>query len=458
MYDPRFRLVILVSTMLVVGVVANVLYNYTFGPRGLNWNDYIHGVVRVGGSIIGGFLFVWVCTKFITFSQYRKTGFEAAHTDETGTTFYPFPVSLSKYLPDIVAPPQIGAIHPLEAELVGFLNGYRHWPFDITGKDPRSLYQHTMDQWQAMCTLKGASSIHRIGVLAVNLGKVYVYEEKRKRFPAWMFWKRDKISFRQRCLEHGGISSFVLSTMPSFRFLGGDDYQTNQRLRRALLTAVRYAHTPTYMPANCDPLSREIYEYVHRAGIKADQMAGKDMSSVNPTDAQIEELNEEIISYFQQIVRDLDINPANLDDDSDGAYVGKGMAIVGFNRFVRRFAPVLEPNIRSTFNLWENLSSLNHPSWPYLIEGLRTHNLLIEEWEDIQADEGLFNLKLNNLHLPKAVILNIDANDYPGLRAHLDSLPRWTGLVELTQNKEALLKEIQSKSKAVDDMLASLEV
>ncbi|MDD9912137.1 MAG: hypothetical protein OXQ96_03700, partial [Alphaproteobacteria bacterium] len=100
---PRFRF------MLVVVILATVIWayflvgEYLVGLRGLNLSRYIHGAFVVGSSVLGGYLLVWASIRFMNFRENRKTGFEAIKIDESGTKFN-MQLSLSKFLPEIIAP------------------------------------------------------------------------------------------------------------------------------------------------------------------------------------------------------------------------------------------------------------------------------------------------------------------------------------------------------------------
>lgn len=451
MYDPKFRFTIIVAILVTCYWVFDVANNYLFGEKGLNFDHYILGTITVGGAVIGGFIFVWICTKFITFQQFRKTGFEAAFEDESGTAFN-FRLSLSKFLPEIIArPPLEGDLSPLEAELLGFLNGYNTWPYDLNNPE-KSLRQHALEQWWAMKHLDGAGPMHRAAALAQDLGKVYAYQEKRKIYPLGQFWKRDDVSYQRRCSEHGGLSAFILSTMTSFKKLGKDEH-TNQRDRRALLTAIRYCKDPTNMPANCDPMAREIYEYLNRAGLKAKAASGVDLSAFNPTDEEKAAFTKEIKEFMQAAIRDLAVNPSDISERSDGVYIGNGVILARMSRLTARFAAMLTPNSRTAFNLWE-IHEGKHPSWPLLLEILEKQKVLTKTWEDVTSDTGLFDFKIESYAFPDTVILMLDGGEFPNLRQDFDQLPKWHGMAELQQSKDALLADLTRKSESVDEQLA----
>ncbi|MAI08030.1 MAG: hypothetical protein CMF61_03635 [Magnetococcales bacterium] len=451
MYDPRFRFTLLIVLLAFVTITATLIYYFFY--KGLNWGQYFHGVVNIGGSAIGGFMFVLVCTKFITFNKNKKTGFEASYVDETGTGFN-FPVSLSKFLPELVAPPISNKnLSHLEAELIGFLNGFRNWPYDITGNNPKSLYDHAIEQWKAMRSLPNTGPLHYAAALAQDLSLIYAYQEKRKKFPLSQFWKRDIVKFSRKSVEHGGLSATILSTIPAFKELG-DDLKTNQKYRRAILTAIRYRDNPTSIPVNCDPLGKDIYESLHKAYQKS--LERPENKGFQPEESQIKMFNHEIYSFYQGVLKELEINPANVTKDSDGVYLGNGMLMVSFTNIVKRYAKLLTPTSRGNFNLWDTPTDV-HPSWPYFIQAFRDIGAYQETWDDIDPNKtGTFNLKANNIAFPHAVFFNIEREKFPELRQTLDTYPQWQGHIEMQKNEETLLQEVQSKAKKVDQMIKTV--
>lgn len=453
MYDPKFRFTFVISTVVVVLAVLMVLWQYVFGERGLDWHVWSQGVIMVGASTLGGYTFVTLGAWLITFLQNRRTGFEATFVDETGTKFN-FPVSLSKFLPDVIAPPFSTGLHPVEVELFGFLNGYREWPADVENPSI-SLYENAYRQWLAMSRLPGTTHLHRIASLSQHLGKIYAYSLRRTRHPLWMFWEPDTIRYEQRALYHGGLSAFVLSTMPSFRHLNVKP-DANALERRALLIAIRYRDDPTHMPENCDPLAREIYESLHRAARKAEEVMHAQLRAFDPTPTEISAFTTEAVSYFQALIRELDINPSSFSASSDGIYLGGGLIIVRMNKLLQRYAPLLSPAVRNTFNLWE-LDNKPHPSWTHVLDILRGLKVLQTTWENVQSTDGLFSFTASDIELSGSVILNIDAKEFPDLRAHLDRFAKWQGLISPKQDPGAMLQDIKSKVAAVDRILEELQ-
>lgn len=444
MYDPKFRMALLIGIIVVVLTTIQVLNEYVFGDHGLDFAAYLSGVGAVGGAIVGGFVFVWVCVKFITFERLKKTGFEASVFDEAGTGFN-FPVSLSKFLPDVTAPPMWDNIHPVEAELLGFLNTYRDWPYDLTGENRKSIYQNAYDQWHAMRLLPNATPAHGIAALAQDLGKVYAYKEDRKRFPVAEFWKRDTVSFKRRCLEHGGLSAFVLSTLPSFRAM-------EERTRRAVLIAVRYRDDPIHIPVNCDPLAMDIYESLHKAANLANHRDDTAERSFNPTPADVEQFHEEVSSYLLARLRETNLNPENQTANSEGIYLGDGIVVLRLSRILRAMASSLTPRTRNAFDLWD-LDGRQHPSWAYFVDTLRRMGVLKDNWENYRPTGALFNLRINDVEFKNCVLLSLDREDQPDLRVLMDALPKWKGIVDIEQDEATLIADIKRKSAEVDNLL-----
>ena len=451
MYDPKFRLALLISLIVFFGSMAHAVYTYMLGDHGLNVEDYITGIALVGSSIIGGVLFVVISVKFITFEKHKTTGFEPTFRDETGTGFN-FPVSLSKFLPEIIAPPLGADMHPLESELIGFLNGYRKWPYKLPSEsdDRTTLYEHSIKQWEAMKTLPNCTSMHRIAALAQDLSLVYAYKEKRTKHPVSQFWKRDTVRYSRACIEHGGYSALILSTIPTFRKLGKDK-QSNQRLRRALLTAIRYRDNPTSIPANCDPLARDIYESLHKANQKSKVTESGEVT-FNPSKEQIKDFNTEVYSYFQAVIRDAELNPSDISKNSDGVYLGDGYIAIGIKELVQKFSLVMSPQTRSVFELWE-LNGTAHPSWSYFMKALQNFGGFTDKWDDVTSASGLFNLKVNDVDFNNMLFTFVDQTEMPDLRNALDSMPKFNGMIELQQDKETLLIELKRKANAVTKML-----
>lgn len=447
MYDPRFRMAMLISMMVCGYALFQVIVEYIFGERAFNFQDYIQGVGGVAGAAFGGFLFVTLCTKFITFNRFKVTGFEPVYTDEAGTGFN-FPVSLSKFLPDVIAAPEGDELSATEKEIIGFLNGFRDWPADITGEDKTNFYDYTMARWRIMRTLPNANELHYIAALSQHLSKIYAAQESRRSAPIWKFWVRDKVKFKRRCLEHGGLSAFILSTFPSF-------LRMEERRRRAVLIAVRYRDNPIQIPANCDPMAMDIYESLHRVEQLVEQNQDDNVENFNPSENDLQQLKSEVAAFFQSIIRALELNPIGQSAKSVGIYLGDGLIVLRMGRLVRSFAPVLSPDIRNAFHMW-SLDGKPHPSWKGFLAAFRELGVLEETFNNISATGGLFGMRIGDMDYANSIILRVDITRFTDLRQSLDSLPRFNGIVDVVQSDESLLQEINEKSAKVDALLAQM--
>ena len=447
MYDPKFRMALLISIAVTLFTIINVIFEYVVGDANFLLEDYIRKVTSVGGSIVGGFVFVLVCTKFITFERFRKTGFEATFRDDTGTGFN-FPVSLSKFLPDIIAAPLEKDLHEVEADLIGFLNGYNHWPYDITGQDRDSLYAYTMKQWRAMRALPNTTPYHHIAALAQDLGKAYAYTEKRKSYPWTQFWKADRVVYSRRCIEHGGLSAFILGSFKSFMRLP-------ERTRRAILIAVRYRDNPIFIPANCDPLAREIYEALHMAADTVRQQEGVEAQGKASAE-EVALLGEEVSSFFHSIVRELEVNPAGFSQKNDGAYLGDGLLLLKMGSLTQAFAAALSPKLRRQFSMWR-LAGKPHSSWPAFIEVFRKLGVLQEIFQEAKTTTGLFNLELDGHKLENCLVFKIDLVNHTELRTSLDKLPKFAGIVQVAQDENTLKEEILAAAQKVDALILAMK-
>jgi hypothetical protein len=456
MYDPRFRF-LMVVLLISFAVWAYILVSdYLIGPRGLNVERYIHGVFIVSAAVLGGFLFVWLSVRFMNLRENRKTGFEATNEDETGTVFN-LKLSLTKFLPELVAPPPPDDITPLESELIGFLNSLGTWPYDLARPD-QTLRDHALLQWEAMRQLAGAGPMHRAAALAQDLGKVYAYKEERRLPEPWEFWKQDKVKYSLRCHEHGSMAAFILSSMPSFRpeteGKSPQEQQQDQRQRRALLTAIRYAKEPSKMPENCDPLAREIYDFLNKAHLKAREMAGDQPHAVDPTPEDMAALEEETQACLLNVLLDMDFDPGKAGNRADGLYLTKNQLAVRRKSLVQKLLQMLSPQVRSAFQLWDLETSIERLEEP-LPRILKNLGLLTETWQEEEAEEGLFHFTVNNHVFPQCFLLTLDTR-FEDLLKRLEAQPKAPGIIDIQQSPENRLAAATQKAQAMEDQLTEI--
>jgi hypothetical protein len=205
MNGPKFRFTLVFGLLLLAWWAFDMVTNYLLGPQGLNFQRYLLGVGSLGGAALAGFTLVWGTVTLIAAIKHR-TGFEASVTDEYGTEFRmgqgkPFAITLTKFLPQVVASPSWQGLSPLEAELFGFYNGLKHWPYDISpsnGHPGLPLPDYALNLWQNMAAQTGAGPAHRAYALASCLGRVACLKEKRTSAPWYHVTVRDKVSFSKR--------------------------------------------------------------------------------------------------------------------------------------------------------------------------------------------------------------------------------------------------------------------
>ena len=455
MYDPKFRFTIIVAFLVTGWWMFDVTSNYLFGEAGLNFALYFNGVAQIGGATLGGFIFVWVCVRFMTFQRYRKTGFEAEYVDEYGTVFAPFPVSLSKFVPDIIAAPLAPHLHPLECGLIGFLNGYRHFPYDATHPQGPSLYDQSVALWRITSGLEHADWRHRVVALAADLSKVYAIREVRKTAPLSQFWKRDKITYVRRCREHGGLAAFILSTLPEFRAL------EDAKLKRALLTALRYQHTILNMPINADPQAKDFITTLEEARLRQEEAAGRTDQAFAPTQADQTQLVQEVRRHLPAALDNLMFfTPRAAEQNSapvpgDALFLGNGTMAVPGVVLLRQLTPSLAPALRNSFHLWRVTDS-SHPALPYLAQALKASGLLVNRYQNTVPDTAVFTLRVGATVFPDCFILDFTAGRMTELALELNAQHTPVTQVEVVQDVSQLLSDMSQKAGALGQKLQLL--
>ena len=449
MNGPRFRFLVVITFLCTALWLYLLLSQYLLGAHGLNLSRYLNGAFIVGITTLIGYTFVWGGIRFMQHRDQRKTGFEATNIDETGTKFN-MQLSLSKFKPEIVAAPSLADASPLEAELVGFLNSLSQLPYDLNNPD-YTLREHALRQWEAMKTLQGAGPLHRAAALAQDLSKVYAYQEKRKAAPVSQFWVRDTLSYSRRSNEHGGMAAFILSQMPSFRKLSADP-RRNELERRALLTAIRYCKDPLKMPLNCDPLTREIYEYLNKAHVKAREMAGEDIQSTEPTPGDLATLQQDLITQLPHVFADIGFDADDL-PQRHGFYLGEGVIGVRVPFFLQKLIPLLSPQTRHAFNLWD-MRDVEHHFLPHLIEQLRLKEWLVENWDGEKSTTGTFNFTIGTTNFTNTILIQIMDGPFRDTRERASKATPLNLPVDIQQDPKAYLESIQKKTKTIDAQLS----
>ena len=452
MYTPQFRFALLVCIFVVIGTIIEVLYTYAFGEKGLDFPVYFNGVMHIAVATTGGFFFIWICNKFITFNGLKVSAFQASFSDEYGTKFvFPYPIKLSKFLPDIIAKPYYTNISDIEAELIGFLSAYKEMPMDLYTKNSPSLYDYSLAIWKESKKIQNTNHLHHIACLSKHLGLVHTYKEKRKSAPMWQFWARDKVSYSKANLFHGGLSAFVLSTMPSFQKL-------DEEVKRLLLVSIRFSEKPAYIPVNCHKSAFHIYETMHKAEQRVKNKLQKTSDSdevLDLTQEQIMQFKKEAKEFTIASLGDLNLSPETPITKSAGVYLGFGLVIVKIPYLLNIIAKQLSPQIRSELNLWDVTKQYN-PVWPYLVEALKEINITHDQLEDDELVQDINSFVIDDVLVTNCLLLKIEQKSYPVLRGTLDKLPKFDTCASLEKDPEEIIKEIKTRSAKIDEFLATL--
>jgi hypothetical protein len=466
--DPRYRFVFMVSILSLALWGSHAVWTL-FHSTTFSFSLYQLQVALVGGSACAGFALVWAITSIIRWRQAPKTGFEADTHDEFGTLFEmvgtgpggsmaPYKLSLGKFIPQLIATPADTDLHPLEAELLGFLNGYRTWPTDLAQQDGGnamvSLYEQSVARWQITRHLPGSHEFHRIAALAKDLAFVHAYQETRKTYTAKQFWKKDTVKWKLRCQPHGGLTAFVLSTFPAFRQLAKTPQGLQQQ--RALLTALRFHQTPGQLPLNAGPLARDILDYLWRADAQLQQLDVRALDDM--TAEQRQSLETEIETHWLSLLGD--ITPTGSPHSDMTAIKASGNLVwLRLDVLLTNLGPLLSPPLRQQLQLWTidpHQPAINHPAWSHLATLLQDSGLIANEWEGQGAVNGCFNLQLDGLAWGPAVLLRLDPLKHAPVLREWDKVAPWPGVPELQMDINQLLSRARARAGDVDAHMSEM--
>jgi hypothetical protein len=449
MSGPKFRFTLVIGLLLVAWWAFEVINTYLLGERGLNFARYGHGVLIIGGAALCGFLLVWLTVQVAAWSRRSKTGFEAEMVDEYGTLFRMgegnnYAISLSKFLPDQIAPPAWPGISPLETELLGFLNGYRHWPFEL-GQPHPSLYDEALARWEIMKTLPGTGPLHRAAALASVLGRVAAIQEVRIRYPLSQFWKRDRIRFERRCRDHGGLAAFVLSTLPGFRHLGSNSDE-NRRERRALTTALKFYDDLRGLPLNADPLAKELAGLLQRLISK--RRGGTHAAPPGPVEEAA--LKQQIRNFLPTLVEEWQTDAVPT-DTTEAVPLPGGRLLVRAESIITALGPKLPVELRERLNLWESVGSNTHPAWPMVLRGLEELRFATR-WDDLTPLDALF--RLGDRPFGPAVLLDFAAGGHPEISSKLARAATFEGGIDVALTAQASAPLLQERAATLQTELS----
>lgn len=440
--NPRIRFAVTMSFIVFAVWFYGIANDYLFAETGLNVGLFFNGILRVGFASFCGFAFVWICVYFVTKRKQHKNAFEEDTEDEYGTTFN-WPIMLSKFVPEIIAPPVNAPISELEQELIGFLNGYRDWPQELDNKNQGSLAETAMHRWHAVRQLQGTTELHRVVALCLDIGKVLSYTEKRQSAPLIKFWKRDKIKFVRKAAEHGGFSAFILSTFETFR-------KMDEETRRILLVSIRYGREPGRIPTNSPKMVNDILNAVQRAEAKL--VAAGNVVGMSEEDA-LKAFTTEVNTYLKGVLTQLPLHNDDA-DNGQGIYLGgkKAILIVQRSALLRALSHTLPAATREVLGLWEN-DTVQPEVDMTLINAARNMGLLVEEWEGEAADNGTFTFSYTGQAWPRCLIFSATPDKTPLLFKRLNMLPAAEHIPEPAVDDATLLADIQAKALSIDTKL-----
>ncbi|HEX2859147.1 MAG TPA: hypothetical protein VHP58_03000 [Alphaproteobacteria bacterium] len=449
MSGPKFRFTIVVGLLLVVWWAFEVVNTYLVGEHGLNFTRYSNGVMVIGAATLGGFALVWLAVQIAAWSRGVATGFEPEVVDEYGTTFKMgegagYSVSLSKFLPEIIAPPVWPGLSALEAELIGFLNGYRHWPYNLGHTHP-TLYEEALARWEIMRSLPGSGPLQRASALASVLSKVVAYSEVRNHHPLRQFWKRDRVRFERRCREHGGLAAFVLSTLPAFRALSNGDAEA-QRARRAMTTALRYYDVPGGLPVNVDATTRDLSNALQRLVSKR-----RSTGTTTPPGPAEEALLRQNIRTLLPTLLDEWQRDVITTDTTDAVPLPGGRLLVRVAAILGTLGSKLPVELREQFDLWENTGSIEHPTWPTVLASLEALHF-VAPWDDLTPLAASF--KLGDVVFGPAVVIDFAAGGHPEVSGPIARGVVFDGLVDVVLDGGTAVPLLQARA---DTLAAQLK-
>lgn len=464
--DPKYRFTIVISFLLMVWWTYIIITTYLFGARGLNIERYQEGILWVAATSLAGFALVWAASRVVLWQQNRKTGFEASVTDEFKTKFemkapdgssHPFKISLSKFLPQLVAVPDWHDVSPLEAELIGFLNAYRHWPVNLdeagNSRDKMtSLYEKSFARWQIMRHLPGSGPWHRVIALAKDLALVQAYKEVRTPHSLYQFWTRDSVVFKKRCRPHGGIAAFVLSTMPAFRSMVSSP--EGLRIQKTLLTALRYHEDPSLLPSNSPPLARELVDYLWRSESQLRQLNVGDLEEMTPERFSLlrETLSKQWFSILSQI-------KTAAEDGTPAVFLQPdGSLWVHANAIIQQVAYSLPSELRQTMQLWgsspENDAAL--PGWIHLYPALKELEFIAASHNGMQATNGYFSLQVGDKTFKHMLKLDLSDDNKKSILKNWADLKHSSDFIDVVADTDQIVTTTTLKATSLDSKISAL--
>lgn len=383
MSSPKVRFALMIGALVVVWWLYAMTSTYLIGERGLNFARYLHGVTVVGGAAAAGFLLVWGAVLLMR-HLFRP--------------HIPSPLLLSI--------PHWPNLHPLEAEIIGYLNAYRHWPAEAGYAG--GLYHATLARWEAMRTLPESTTLARLAALAMAFNTLVRWHEIRQPPGLFDIGHRDSVRF-QPITPSADAAMELLATLPAFPSLASEGPDAIRTLGHLLQP-----------PHEDEPAT---IKHVRSLLAKAEEsIPQQERPHVAPT---LEE-QDMLASAFADPRFYNNLGLCSSPSANDGAVLlPDGRLLLTVPALLQQLANLLPTELAERLRLGQR-DGARHPSWSLLHDILLRQGFTATTWEGDSGYLGTFRAIINNQpweHLVplippadiRANLLAVATHVYPGL-------------------------------------------
>lgn len=412
MSSPKVRFALMVAILVVVWWAYAMVSTYLLGERGLNFARYAHGVAVIGSATAFGFLLVWAAVLLL-----RRHGHD---TDAS--------------LPHLIATPRWPNLHPLEAELIGFLNGYRHWPASASGSSD-SLYDHALRRWDVVRARPGATPLQRIAALAMALKNIPHLQEVRLSPSLLDVGRRDTVRFQPVSSPPSDAAFRLLAGLPSYSLLHKGSEDSTHALADLLAPHPHLDH----------PLTRELADILvdaehHLPHADAPEALHPDDISLLAEAAQSPRLFDGLVFQPHPVA------------GTSAVLLEDGHVLLGVSTLLQQLAPLLPDALRSRLKLTYD-GGTHHPAWPLVRNTLADAGVVVLDWDGTQANSrGTFMVRLNNHALgPFAMV--VPDNEVATRLKHDHAANMYRGLVAVEDSGDVLRQQLGQRAAALDERL-----
>ncbi|MCP5405683.1 MAG: hypothetical protein H6922_05635 [Pseudomonadaceae bacterium] len=408
MSSPRIRFTLMVGALVVAWWLYAMVDAYLLGARGLNFARYAYGVLMIGSATACGFLLVWAAVV-----ASRHAGRHSSDRTES-----------------LLAAPDWHGLHPLEAELIGFLNAYRHWPLELAQGDV-SIYRWAMGRWEAATALPGSPLRVRLAALAEALPKIQQLREIRVSPPWWKLGERDHVRF-QAVAPSPEDSAALLTALPAFKELPRND-------QLALLTLLRSTAEDTPLPEDTPQDVRDVQ---------------RQLADITPTpaatlgtlrDDQRAQLEEALLAghWLEEATP--------MPDGTEGCIaLGNGRLLWRIDGVMGAVARHLPDELARALRLHAH-NGPAHPAWPLVRDILLRQDILENTWYGHAAGAyGGFMFRLEHGLFGPAVVVA------PSPSLAFDAQSQYHGIVLLPLDATEGKRHLTAQARRLDQRLAEI--